>query len=76
MTNASRSEQTSAKNLLRIEEAADLLSLGRSKVYELIRDGRLPVVHIGRSARVPVRALDDFVEALIAEAAEDAADLQ
>ncbi|MGH7776551.1 MAG: helix-turn-helix domain-containing protein, partial [Candidatus Dormibacterales bacterium] len=49
--------QQATKELLRVEEAADRLSLGRSKVYELIREGRLPVVHIGRSVRVPVRSL-------------------
>ena len=76
MTHTHSFEQTPAKNLLRVEEAAELLSLGRSKVYELIRDGRLPVVHIGRSARVPARAVNDFVEALIAEAADASADLR
>ena len=53
------------RDLLRIEEAADRLSLGRSKVYELIREGRLPVVHIGRSVRIAVRSLDEFIDELI-----------
>lgn len=48
--------------LLRMEEAADVLTLGRSTVYELARTGQLETVQIGKSRRVPVQAIDDFVE--------------
>lgn len=50
--------------LLSIEEAARTLGLGRSKTYELIAAGELEVVHIGRCARVPVDAVEAFVERL------------
>jgi excisionase family DNA binding protein len=50
------------KILLRIEEAADVLSLGRSKTYELIQAGEIPVVKIGRATRVPATALRAFVD--------------
>jgi excisionase family DNA binding protein len=43
--------------LLTIKQAARVLNLGRSTVYELIADGRLGVVHIGRSTRVPTDAI-------------------
>lgn len=52
------------KLLLTPEEAADLLSIGRSKVYELMGDGRLASVRIDASRRVPVNALVEFVESL------------
>jgi excisionase family DNA binding protein len=52
------------KLLLTPEEAADVLSIGRSKVYELISDGRLPSVRIDASRRVPISALVEFVEHL------------
>ena len=64
MTHSNWSKQA-GKDLLRIEEAAERLSIGRSKVYELIREGKLEVVHIGRSVRVPVRSLDEFIEQLL-----------
>lgn len=54
--------------LLRIEEACRRLSLGRSKVYELIHDGRLPVVRVGRAIRIPVTALNRFVAELVESA--------
>jgi excisionase family DNA binding protein len=52
------------KLLLTPEDAADLLSIGRSKVYELIGDGRLASVRIDASRRVPMSALLEFVESL------------
>lgn len=52
------------KLLLTPEEAATVLSIGRSKVYELISDGRLVSVRIGTSRRVPARALTEFVKLL------------
>jgi excisionase family DNA binding protein len=45
-------------------EAAERLGAGRSTIYKLIARGELEVVHIGRSARVPAEALDDFVRKL------------
>jgi excisionase family DNA binding protein len=50
--------------LLRMTEAAERLGVGRSTVYELVARGELEVVHIGRAARVPAEALDDFVRRL------------
>jgi excisionase family DNA binding protein len=58
-----------SKGLLKPEEAATYLGIGRSKVFELLADGRLASVRIGRSRRITVAALDDFV-ARLAEAGE------
>jgi excisionase family DNA binding protein len=55
------------RGLLRVEEAAEWLGLGRTKAYELVYRGVLPSVTIGRSRRVPVAALYAFVERLTAE---------
>ena len=49
--------------LLRAEEVARALGLGRSKVYELMATGNLPTVRIGRAVRVPADALRDWVAA-------------
>jgi excisionase family DNA binding protein len=50
--------------LLTVKEAAGMLGVGRTMVYELIADGRLEVVHIGRCARVPVQSVVGLVDAL------------
>lgn len=52
--------------LLTIVEAARLLAVGRTTVYELIERGELRAVHIGRACRVPVVAVTDYVERLLA----------
>jgi len=38
---------------LRIEEAATMLGCGRTKVFDLIREGRLRVVKLGARTIVP-----------------------
>ncbi len=53
--------------LLKVEEAASLLGIRRSKFYELLRGGELPTVRIGRAVRVPIGALRQYAERLEAE---------
>ena len=52
------------KLLLKPEEAAEILSIGRSKVYELMGTGELASVRIGACRRIPAEALSDFVAGL------------
>jgi excisionase family DNA binding protein len=52
------------KLLLKPEEAAEVLSIGRSKVYELIGTGELPSVLIGACRRIPAEAIVEFVTRL------------
>jgi excisionase family DNA binding protein len=58
------------KVLLTVEEAAERLSIGRTKVFELVRTGMLESVTIGRCRRIPARALEPFV-AKLAQAGEE-----
>ncbi len=48
--------------LLTISQAAKMLSLGRTKVYELIATEGLPVVRFGRAVRVSSVSLRRWVE--------------
>ena len=48
--------------LLRPDEVQRALGLGRSKTYQMMATGELPVVRIGRSVRVPAEALRRWVE--------------
>jgi len=57
------------RGLLRIEEAAQWPGPGRTKAYELVHRGTLRRVCIGRSRRVPVSALEAFVEQLVEDGA-------
>ena len=51
--------------LYRIDEAAELLSISRSRVYELVRSGQIRTVKVGKSHRVPARSLDEYVARLL-----------
>lgn len=53
-----------SRRLLTVREAAQVLGVGRTTVYELIASDELEVVHIGRSARIPTAAIDDFIDRL------------
>jgi excisionase family DNA binding protein len=55
---------TDDRLLLRPAEAAERLGIGRTKVYELMRSGRLRSVKIGAARRVSATALAEFVAAL------------
>ena len=50
--------------LVRPEDAAIVLGIGRTKVYELMRSGALRSVKIGGLRRIPATALTDFVAKL------------
>ena len=50
--------------LVRPEDAAQVLGIGRTKVYELIRSGALRSVRIDGLRRIPVAALAEFVAQL------------
>ena len=47
--------------LFTIPEAARVLALGRTTIYQLIAVGELEAIHVGRSRRVPGDALASFV---------------
>jgi putative molybdopterin biosynthesis protein len=51
--------------LLKYGEVADLLGVGRTTVYDLVGKGELPIVKIGRCARVRPNDLEAFIDARV-----------
>lgn len=47
--------------LVRVEEAARLLSLSRSTIYEMLDSGELPSVRRGAAQRIPIAALHAWI---------------
>lgn len=47
---------------LKVPEVAELLRVSRSRAYELVADGEIPAVKIGRSVRVSRKELDRWLE--------------
>jgi len=62
--NVSRSIASVTPLLLTPEEAAEALRVGRSKVYDLMRSGRLRSVKVDGARRIPMTCLMAFVESL------------
>ena len=51
-----------------VEQVAEMLHVGRDKVYYLLRTGQLRSIKIGKSRRITAKQLAEFVASL-----EDAA---
>lgn len=47
--------------LVRVEEAARMLSLSRSTIYEMMDAGELPSVRRGTARRIPLAAIRQWV---------------
>lgn len=47
-----------------VQEAAAILGVGRSRFYEMVRQGRVPVLKVGRKPRyrIPRRAVERFLD--------------
>jgi excisionase family DNA binding protein len=54
--------QDTTRLLYRPAEAADAIGISRAKRYALIAAGVIPSVRVGQSIRVPVKALNDWIE--------------
>lgn len=59
---------TTYKLLVSVEEAAQMLSIGRSLVYKLVRSKQVLSVKIGRTRRIPVFALEAFIAQQVGQA--------
>ena len=50
------------KTVLTVKEAAEILRISSSKVYQLIRENQLPHIELGHRYVVPKQRLMDWVE--------------
>ena len=56
-----KTDQTISKLLLTVEEAAHVMSTNRNRIYQMLRDGEIMSVLIGRSRRIPYSALERWI---------------
>lgn len=47
---------------LKVPEVAELLRVARSRAYDLVADGEIPAIKIGRSVRVNRKELDRWLQ--------------
>lgn len=43
-------------------ETAEYIGIGRNKIYQLINEGIIPSVKIGRQFRLPIKSIDQWLE--------------
>ena len=55
------------KRLLSVDEAAEYLSIGKTKLHSWIKRNKIPVIKLDSSTRFDVLELDAFVDELKAE---------
>ena len=63
-------QKTSYRLLLTIPEAAQVLGVSRSILYQLVQAGEVATIKIGRSRRVPIVALEQYVSARLTPSME------
>lgn len=66
-----KTKSTSYSRLKSVERTAEYLSISRSKLYMLVKQGLLPCVMIGDRRLFDVEDLDQFIEKKKQEQAND-----
>jgi excisionase family DNA binding protein len=62
-----KAAEGNARTLLTVEAAAQRLSIGRTTMYALLKNGQINSVRIGRLRRIPADALTAYTTRLAAE---------
>ncbi|MEI6375273.1 MAG: helix-turn-helix domain-containing protein [Actinomycetes bacterium] len=60
-------------NFLTVAEVASMMRVSKMTVYRLVHGGELPAVQIGRSFRVPQKAVDEYLSHSVVDTAADTA---
>ena len=50
-----------APRTLSVDDAAAAIGIGRTSTWGLVKTGRLRSIKVGKSRRVPVGAIDEFI---------------
>jgi excisionase family DNA binding protein len=66
-----REPTSTPRVLLSVEDAAEQLSVSRTRLYALIKAGDIASVRVGRLRRIPADALPQFIARLLAEQSTD-----
>lgn len=52
------------KDIVNITELCEMLDIGKNKAYELINDGEIKSVRIGRVHKIPKRYVIEYIDSL------------
>lgn len=59
---AADAKPLSEVNFLTVAEVATVMRVSKMTVYRLVHSGHLPAIRVGRSFRVPEKAVHDYLE--------------
>lgn len=57
-----QSESNPERRTYRVEEIAEILDIGRSSAYELVKQGCFKTVRIGSAIRISKKSFDEWLE--------------
>lgn len=63
------SREDAPVQLLTVPEVAQRLKLSKSKVYLLCQQGKIPTLTLGKSVRIPLRELEEWLRRQIHDVA-------
>ena len=63
-----------APSFLTVAEVAAMLRVSKMTVYRMVHSGDLPAMQVGRSFRVPERAVHDYLSAGLGDRGHDASE--
>ena len=46
---------------LSVSETAEMIGISKPKVYDLLREGKLPSIHVGKKIVIPKQAVIDWL---------------
>jgi excisionase family DNA binding protein len=64
-----KNPKLSEVRFLTVAEVATVMRVSKMTVYRIVHAGELPAVRVGRSFRVPEKAVHDYLEAAFIETA-------
>lgn len=64
--------QLGAPRFLTVAEVAELMRVSKMTVYRMVHSGEIPAVRVGKSFRVPEKAVEDIIASGLGEHAERA----
>lgn len=59
--NAVQRDETSDRKALTYRESGRVLGMSERAIWQLVKDGELKAVRIGRAVRIPVNEIDRFL---------------
>ena len=63
-----------APRFMTVSEVADLMRVSKMTVYRMVHSGDLPAMQVGRSFRVPERAVKEYLAAGLGDWGHDASE--